>query len=235
MNEQFLTYRPLPGARLNMAHPLTKGLVGMWLLNEGGYRAMDLSPYGNHGVLTNFASPARRPFNGLPFDGTDDHINCGNKSILNIPTGGITLEVFLKLTVALGTFQSFLSKGTIASGLGYAIQKVTTNVVRFLHTDAGAGTVLDTVATLARYVDYHIVVTMDVANLAKIYIDASELASGVLNARVSNTQDLIIGARDAGVTQNWGGTIGLVRIWKDNALSKDNVKWLHAEPYCMFL
>jgi hypothetical protein len=67
-NEQILTNRPLPGARLNMSHPLTKGLVGCWLLNEGGgLRALDLSPYRYHGTLIGFDNPPKRAFNGLSF------------------------------------------------------------------------------------------------------------------------------------------------------------------------
>ncbi len=72
--EQILTNRPLPGARLNMAHPLAKGLVGCWLLNEQGNKANDLSPYQNHGTLVGFASPTQRPFNGLPLNGVNQYI-----------------------------------------------------------------------------------------------------------------------------------------------------------------
>lgn len=77
--EQILYQRPLPGARLNMAHPLALGLIGCWLLNEnGGLRAMDLSPYGNHGILQ---GPIRA-FNGMLFDGVDDYVNLGSPAIL---------------------------------------------------------------------------------------------------------------------------------------------------------
>ncbi len=62
-----LAYRPLPGARLDMAHPMAKNLVLCMLFNEQGSRAMDLSPYQANGALVGFGSPARRPFNGLPF------------------------------------------------------------------------------------------------------------------------------------------------------------------------
>jgi len=51
-----------------MAHPLAKYLYGCWLLNEnGGIRALDLSPYKAHGALTGFGDPPRRGFNGLQF------------------------------------------------------------------------------------------------------------------------------------------------------------------------
>jgi len=54
-NGQFLYNRPTFPAQLDMAHPLTKGLVGCWLFNEDAPKSMrvwDSSPYRNHGVVT---------------------------------------------------------------------------------------------------------------------------------------------------------------------------------------
>ena len=67
MTQQHLTYRPLPGTRLNMAHPLAEGLVLCMNFNEQGSRAMDLSPSGAHGRLSGFGSPAKRHIQGLDF------------------------------------------------------------------------------------------------------------------------------------------------------------------------
>jgi hypothetical protein len=74
-NAQILTNRPLFGARIDFSHPLTKGLVGCWLLNDQGQRAMDISPYQRHGTLTGFSSPVKRPHNGLRFDGISSYID----------------------------------------------------------------------------------------------------------------------------------------------------------------
>ena len=87
MNEQILWDRSQFPAQLNMAHPLTRGLVGCWLLNDtGGLRAWDSSPYANHGLLTGFADPVKRPFNGLQFDGTDDYVSVPNVGPLQLTT-----------------------------------------------------------------------------------------------------------------------------------------------------
>lgn len=44
--------KPLSGIMLNPLHPLSKGLVGLWLMNEGaGSRVADLSGKGNHGTI----------------------------------------------------------------------------------------------------------------------------------------------------------------------------------------
>lgn len=74
--------KPLPGAQINPAHPLSRGLVGCWLFNEGsGSRANDISGNGNHGTLTNMSPNAQNSGwggskfgGGLCFDGTGDQV-----------------------------------------------------------------------------------------------------------------------------------------------------------------
>jgi hypothetical protein len=78
--------KPRLGAQINRAHPLARGLVGYWIMNEGsGKRVGDISGSGNHGTATNFALSGNTSnwlgsqFGGcLNFDGTDDHVDCGN-------------------------------------------------------------------------------------------------------------------------------------------------------------
>ena len=68
---QLLYNRPTFPAQLNMAHPLARGLVGCWLLNEeGGLRAFDSSPYGNHRLVTGALSH----YDGKTFNGVADVI-----------------------------------------------------------------------------------------------------------------------------------------------------------------
>ena len=72
---------------------------------------------------------------------------------------------------------------------------------------------LDTTDTLDKDAWYYLAATMDPSNLARIFINGEEEVSATLNARPSNTQNLIIGARDTGSVQNWGGLIGEARIY----------------------
>lgn len=51
--------KPNSGAQINLAHPLSNGLVGCWLFNEGaGSRALDTSTKRNHGTFVNIGSGA---------------------------------------------------------------------------------------------------------------------------------------------------------------------------------
>ena len=46
--------KPYRGIQLNRQHPLARGLVGCWLVNEGtGDKVFDYSGNGNNGILTN--------------------------------------------------------------------------------------------------------------------------------------------------------------------------------------
>lgn len=49
--------KPIRGTQLNKTHPLAKGMVGCWLMNEGtGDKIGDLSGNQRHGTLTNMDS-----------------------------------------------------------------------------------------------------------------------------------------------------------------------------------
>jgi len=76
----------------------------------GGSRIYDRSPYGNIGTITG-AGWQRLPGGlwCLSFDGTDDYVNCGNKSSLDI-TGAITLETWVKVTDDTKQFPKIIAK-----------------------------------------------------------------------------------------------------------------------------
>lgn len=73
-----ITTKPRPGVRINILHPLSRGLVGLWLLNEGtGSQASDISGKGNHGTLTNMAVNSQvSGWSGgaLAFDGANNNV-----------------------------------------------------------------------------------------------------------------------------------------------------------------
>ena len=72
-------------------------LVGWWKLNEGaGGAANDSSGYGNNGTLVGGPIWAAGQIGGgLEFDGTDDHVDCGDDaslvSDLNSPDTSTTI------------------------------------------------------------------------------------------------------------------------------------------------
>ncbi len=69
--------KPPLGTPINWGHPLAQGLVGCWLMNEGGgLYAFDSSGRNNKGALTNL--PLWYPGKSgtaLSFDGSYDHVD----------------------------------------------------------------------------------------------------------------------------------------------------------------
>lgn len=79
--------KPPAGARLRHAHPLARGLVGAWLLNEGGGTFVrDYSPHSNHGTIGGATLPTwtSTPYGAaLSFGGTAGFVNCGSGGSLD--------------------------------------------------------------------------------------------------------------------------------------------------------
>jgi len=87
--------KPPLGTPLDWSNPLNKGLVLHLGMNEGnGDKVQDLSMYGNHGKMHDFAFPptVASGWNpgqtgiGLNFDGVNDRITCGDQASLDIQT-----------------------------------------------------------------------------------------------------------------------------------------------------
>ena len=91
--------KPTRGICLNRSHPLSRGLVGLWLFNEGsGNKVFDLSGNGNTGTLqgTTPSWTSGKYGSAVLLPGTDEYINCGSKAIFdNIPVKTVVIWVYL--------------------------------------------------------------------------------------------------------------------------------------------
>ena len=136
------TFKPPLGAKVNFSHPLAKGLVGLWLMNEGGgNKVYDLSGNENHGTLTNM-DPATDWVGGkdgpaIDFDGSDDYVDMGDVDTLE---GLNAMSVCLWVNTNKTNTQRFIDKSNNAWG----IQMLGANDggsggVRWLFDKAGVG------------------------------------------------------------------------------------------------
>jgi hypothetical protein len=149
---------------------------------------------------------------GHYFDGSDDDIDCGNHSSLNVTTA-ITLEVWIKLEnlndrTIIGKMQ------TIAGGRQYVLQ-IDTNSYRVLLRNSADSGYLNTTnanSTLSTSAWYHLVGSWDGS---KVYYylngqsDGSPTASGTL---LSTTTNVMLGRNQNG-TSYLNATIGEARIY----------------------
>ncbi len=227
--------KPFRGIQLNKSHPLARGLVGCWLMNEGdGGTLFDYSGNGNNGPLTNAS------WNGqtVKFDGDGDYINVPYSSLL------------------LGGIEDF----SIAFTLKYESQAVSTFVdtrlgptqglVIFSGTIVGdAGTVQFEMFDIARRryrnsygpslddgLDHSIIFVFDRDGLWRYYLDGVQVATQNIAASSGDIDSgepyRIMGHIDAG---NSCGK-GCVTNWYhyNRALSPDEAKTLYSDPYAMF-
>jgi len=90
--------KPPLGSQIDPEHPLSRGLVACWLMNEGsGNRIQDISGNGNHGVLT--GGPLWRPGPrgvALALDGLDDRVLLSNPAIASGNAFSIVTWIYIR-------------------------------------------------------------------------------------------------------------------------------------------
>ena len=229
--EQVLYNRPLPGARLNMGHPISKDIAGCWLFNEQmGLRAMDLSPYGNHGVLNGFPAGGQRSFNGLNFDGVNDYVETTSRDNLNITTGDYTIEAWVyprNLTGLVYERGLFNADGFLCLLSGNRVYHYVSQAA------ANQEHLSDSGVIPTANVWYSLFVVRRVAEYGGVIFYINGIRG--LGTQTSFTNPVSadrtakIGIRNDLSTQPFDGLIGLVRIWK-RGLSTEEVTALYSSP-----
>lgn len=236
-----LNSKPLPGTPINKLHPLARGLVGYWLLNDGGMLAWDSSGYGNHGILTNMHPPTDyvggKFGKALDFDGVDDYADVPNSPELN--NQYVTFLVWVQCGIT-----------DYTGGDAHIVNKYNTNpatVILYIdddddtfkfgvRLDGAEGSVQSVAANVAVDLNWHQVAgTYDGDNI-KLYID------GVLQTDInssSGTIDIdnpnILGIAHRPVTGGFyfNGLIDNISIY-NRALSAQEIKQLFIEPFAEF-
>ena len=76
--------KPPVGSTLNWGHPLSKGLVGCWMMNEGGGNLVNDIASKYNGTNSGAVWSNQQKGKALKFNGTSDNILIGDKSKLNL-------------------------------------------------------------------------------------------------------------------------------------------------------
>ena len=220
--------KPPVGYKQDWSHPLSKGLVGHWLFNEGaGGKAFDIAK-NNHGTLVNTPTKVAGKFGqALSFNGTSQYIDLG------APTLSATMTVSAWIRPS-----SFTTPGSIVTK-GYD----GTNTQWSLDTVASSG--LIAFCTFSVYVSHgatsavavplnkwsFVVGTYDGVTW-KVYVNGLLSGSSVDIAPVVTTNKLEIGAVDSFGTpiQFFSGGIDDVRIY-NRALSVGEIQTLYSTPF----
>ena len=198
-------------------------LVGYWKFDEGsGNVAYDLSDYTNDGAINGGPEwVAGKIGAALEFDGSDDYVDCGNDSSLNI-NDKITVAAWVKTTSTAHGY--FVSKGTAWDEIGhYAIGQEYNTPLTFQVEIAGSGGAVELDSNVAVNDGqwHHIASTYD-DPVIKVYIDGVEenTMTGSNALTGSAVGGLTIGQRGSG--NIIGGIIDEVRIY-NRALTEPEI------------
>lgn len=184
----------------------------------------DLSNTGNNGVLTN--GPTYSTLNGgnINFDGTNDTINCGSAPQIGSSLNALTVEVFLRTSVA-GT-KLILENGTAFSSDTFYLAQENLTQFTFLTHDGTGYDRADASVSYQTNTWYHLVGVWKSNVRNQLYINAvnvttNPVGSGVRTTVQNGNTNLFIGSR-AGTSLYFSGDIPIVRVY-NIALSSNQV------------
>ncbi len=237
-------HKPLRGTVLDPTHPLARGLVGAWVMNEGsGDRLFDCSGHQSDGALNNM-DPLTDWVGGLRglalrFVGsTSQHVVAPATGAFRFPLDDFTLEAIARWdgTSAWMALSGIDDAGSIPYGV-YEFMRRNDNGVVMLRICNTTGASIDALTPASMVADrwHHVVGVFD--GQGQLYLDGQPgTKSGALTgSRAVASGPLRIAAEDGygAPAFYWCGDIGLFRIW-DRALSAEEVGSLFREPYGMF-
>jgi len=234
-----LTRKPMPGeAILDRSHPLMRGLVGWWLMNEGGgLTVRDWSGYGRHGTMTLMDATndwvIDRVGHCLDFDGSDDRVAVA--AIDN--TSGFSVGGWMKITGVLTSDQRAISSNAAAAGDWNHVLWMDTGGSgdgwAFAVFGSGGNTAAgENTANAALNTWQHVFGTWD-GNNVTVYVDGKLTATASGQTTIFSPTDFAIGEFTYN-GQNFQGRIDDVRYY-NRALNASEIASLYQRPYQMFL
>lgn len=185
---------------------LSDGLVGYWSpwLGSSGYRLLD-RVRSNHGTLTNmdagtdWLGSTVRGNSGrvLDFDGTDDHVNVGNRSVLGFDfSSRFTLSAWIKTT---GSSGGIIGKRVSA---GWYMSLEGANILGLVLQGTSSAVIVNSVASGISDGNWHLVQATYTGNSnasgISLFVDGRSVSTTtILNSAIgsmTNAIDVCIGS-----------------------------------------
>lgn len=230
--------KPLVGTPIQYDHPLSKGIVGHWLFNEGaGDRVYDLSGNQNNGVFVNEPKWVAGKFGrALEFDGNDDYVDVGSPSKALLVGRNLTIVVWVRRDSSIRGVILGAEKESGSHAL-YYIDLDASHYFRFWCESESDVDYTVSSATTYNNSDWHQVVATDDGSNLKIYIDGvfsnSQAASFTPPDAIDNF-NIGFAQERGGNPNHFNGLIDNVSIY-NRALSAEDVMQLYHEPFCIFV
>lgn len=228
------TTQPPLGTPLNRNHSLSKGMVGCWLLNEGGGTiARDSTRLnGIDGVLTNGpVSQKTARGNAVLFDGVNDFITIANTSNIALTTD-ITVSVWVNIISFIHAVNQVMLKNNANTGFyGFYVSSAGNVVFQVTGANHTSATVL------ALGVWYHVccVKNINLTNNMSIFINgAKEVFAGSGTVINTSTAALNFGTDSVNAGRQANMLLQDVKVY-NRPLSDTEVRQLYTNPYSMFI
>lgn len=224
---------------LDLRHPLSRGIVGCWLLGDTGAGITKDIASGNNGTLTNGPTLAASHHGGmaLSFDGTNDFVKTAADTP---PAATIPKTVTISARVRTGSSQFAFAE---IAGRTYAATHTTPYYAFSLGAHytsdgkfyAGVNNNVIRAFSYATNTWYHLCYTYD-GTTQTLYVNGQSAGSnGLASGAISYGSGgfVSIGANANGA-ENFNGYIEGVRIY-NRVLSLPEIQQLYAEPYAGIL
>jgi len=227
--------KPIRGEQLTKEHPLTRGLVGCWLFNEGaGNKVFDLSGNGNTGTLeagTNWivgeSGYALNFVGGNNSDYVSTNSGAAAGDVLDQTSNFTILAKFRAVDVSVN-YDAIVGKRAEGADYQYELRQ---NASKLNVLTTGGSVSADT--TLVNNTWYTGGFTHDGANV-RLYLNG--LLDSTPSAKTITHKNVDVSIGMAGETYDlhyWDGDIEWVMIY-NRALSASEIALLYREPFCMF-
>ena len=221
--------KPPLGSQINWGHPLSKGLVGCWLMNEGGGNVVSDIARKNNGTLPSSGITWGYKKSGIVLNFTaTNNINLGTPTIL-APTTPFSVTAWVSRSGNIVGNDGIISSKTDTSGnLGWLLYaNSTANKARFL----AAGVVAESNSAIPLNTLTHLV---GVWNGTKVLLYVNGVLQTTQGSGTSQPYYSGVSARigQYSVFEKWAGYISSISFY-NRALSPSEIQSLYVEPYQM--
>lgn len=217
--------QPPVGTPLNWNHSLTKGLVGCWLLNEGGGQvAINSANSGRPGILSDGAVFGKRSGGSC-----GEFLTSSDVLLTTRPSFDqfLTASIWFYVTVA-SAFKYIFS----ASGMFYFAYDSINRLDSYMFQSPATNRPNTPFPSLVLNKWYHVAHTYDGA-VQKCYLDGKEVTSNAWTGTLVNNSNVVSIGNDPGKTTFLKGYAHTAMLY-DRALLPSEIKELYRNPYQMF-
>ena len=229
-----LQQKPMHGLQINWAHPLSKGLVGCWLFNEGsGGQVFDLSGNGNTGTLqgTSPSWTSGKFGSAVLLPGTNEGIDCNQKMTVN-GTTGLTIAVWVYVRSSPSNYDTLIGQSTIGATAEEYVLFVYANRFAYYVRASNSGQQMYASPAFSLNTWMHLAVTLE-GTAMKAYYNGALYGTDTADALMGTpTIDFYIGT-DSTESYPLDCIVDNAVLW-GHTLSASEIALLYQKPFCMF-